>query len=153
MSRYARRTASVVVRPNITSSFEYPKTNASFLSIRVTSTSSPSASDKRVPSSRPPKPAPRTTTRVFTGRSCQPRRATQAGAPAVPAPGLGRRLLVDVESRLLGWSREATFDALRHPGHQDIVAEPLPALLRVVDRDDRPAVRRRAGCVKELTVR
>ena len=37
-----------VVRPNITSSFAYPKTNASFLSIRVTSISSPSASDNMV---------------------------------------------------------------------------------------------------------
>src|SRR5713226_514960 len=61
MSRYSRRIASSVVRPNITSSFEYPKTNASFLSIRVTSTLSASASDNMVASSRPPKPAPRTT--------------------------------------------------------------------------------------------
>src|SRR5438270_13868785 len=37
--------------------------NASFLSIRVTSTVSPSASDNMVESSRPPKPAPRTTMR------------------------------------------------------------------------------------------
>ena len=63
ISRYGRRTASRVVRPNITSSFEYPKTNASLLSIRTTATSSPSASDSSVASSSPPKPAPRTTTR------------------------------------------------------------------------------------------
>src|SRR3989442_8908459 len=69
MSRYGRRIASGVVRPNIPSSFEYPKTNASFLSIRVTSTSSPSASDNTVASSRPPKPAPRTKTWLFIKRS------------------------------------------------------------------------------------
>src|SRR5512132_3731295 len=63
MSRYGSRTASSVVRPNMKSSFEYPKTNASSLSISVTSTSSPTASDNVDASSRPPKPAPRITTR------------------------------------------------------------------------------------------
>ena len=49
--------------PNITSSFEKPKTNASVLSISVTSTSSATASESMVLSSRPPNPAPRMTTR------------------------------------------------------------------------------------------
>src|SRR2546430_6885849 len=48
----------------------------------VTSTSSPSASDKTVASSRPPKPAPRRTTRVLTGGAYRPRhgRRSRSGA-------------------------------------------------------------------------
>src|SRR5689334_15207905 len=49
----------------MTSSFEKPKTNASLLSIRVTSIPAPNVSDRRVLSSRPPKPAPRMTTCGF----------------------------------------------------------------------------------------
>ena len=48
----------------MTSSFENPKTKPSLLSMSTTSTSSPSASDSRVVSSSPPKPAPRTTMRT-----------------------------------------------------------------------------------------
>jgi len=36
---------------------------------------------------------------------------------------------VDVDGRLLGGSREPALDALLHPGHEDVVTEPLPALL------------------------
>src|SRR5918993_1693422 len=48
----------------MTSSFEKPNMNASARSISVTSTWSPSSSDIRVDSSRPPKPAPSTSTEV-----------------------------------------------------------------------------------------
>ena len=65
-SRYGRRTAAGVRVPNITSSFEKPKTKASARSISVTSTRSPSASDSRVDSSSPPNPAPRMSTEVVT---------------------------------------------------------------------------------------
>src|SRR5712692_10068365 len=101
MSRYARRTASGVVRPNIRSSFEYPKTNASFLSIRVTSTSSPSASDNMVASSRPPKPAPRTTTRVFIGRSFQHRSVAAQALACLFVVLLGEDALVAQVPKLL----------------------------------------------------
>ncbi len=57
-------TSAAERRPNITSSFEYPKTNESLWSIIVTSISSPRASEREVASSRPPKPAPRIRTRV-----------------------------------------------------------------------------------------
>src|SRR5215831_6317957 len=48
----------------MTSSFEKPNTNASLLSIRGMSTSSPNSSDRRVVNSRPPNPAPRTRMRM-----------------------------------------------------------------------------------------
>ena len=54
------------VRPNITSSFENPNTNASLRSISTTSMSSPNSSDSLVVSSRPPNPAPSTSTRIVT---------------------------------------------------------------------------------------
>src|SRR6185312_4566045 len=69
ISLYGIRTASGVVRPNITSSFAKPNTNASLLSISVTAMSSPSASESVVASSRPPNPAPRMTTRVCIARA------------------------------------------------------------------------------------
>ena len=55
---------------------------------------------------------------------------------------LNRLLLlqvVDVKDRLLWWHGEPAFDALLHSGHQDVIAEPLPTLLGVVDSHDRPA--------------
>src|SRR5881397_3436465 len=61
------RTDSVVRLPNITSSFENPNTKLSARSISVISTWSPSSSDRRVESSSPPKPAPRTSTDVVMG--------------------------------------------------------------------------------------
>src|SRR5204863_7614456 len=61
---YGSRTESRAVRPNITSSFEYPKTNESALSIRTTSTWSRAPSERRVASSKPPNPAPAITTRI-----------------------------------------------------------------------------------------
>src|SRR5207248_985875 len=61
-----------------------PKTKASLRSIRVTSTWSPSDSDRIVLSSMPPKPAPRTVTRVLIGA---PRpRNTAAGPPRGRGP-------------------------------------------------------------------
>src|SRR4029077_9662303 len=58
--------------PNITSSLEKPKTKLSVLSMSTTSTSAPNSSESRVVSSRPPNPAPSTTTRMtgtLTARS------------------------------------------------------------------------------------
>src|SRR3990172_594188 len=69
MSRYEMRTSSGDLRPNITSSFEYPKENVSLLSMRRRSNESPNSSDKRADSSRPPNPAPRTITRSFNESS------------------------------------------------------------------------------------
>ena len=63
-SRYGWRASAGICRPNITSSLEKPKTNASPLSMRTMSMASPKASERIVVSSRPPKPAPSTTTRV-----------------------------------------------------------------------------------------
>ena len=58
----------------MTSNFEKPKTNPSALSINVTSTSSPSCSDNVVDSSRPPKPAPSTKTRITCSLAVAPDR-------------------------------------------------------------------------------
>src|SRR2546423_9770671 len=64
----------------MTSSFEKPKTNASFLSISVTRTLSATVSDSRVASSRPANPAPRIPTRrwldAMVGEATPPTTAT-----------------------------------------------------------------------------
>src|SRR6187551_105382 len=98
ISRYGRRTSSAAFRPNSTSSFEYPKTNASLLSIRATSTSAATASDSIVASSRPPKPAPRMRTRCtrrYYSRSSGRSRSgasnpADCGGRARYGPGLAR---------------------------------------------------------------
>ena len=64
MSRYGWRASAGICRPNITSSLEKPNTNDSPLSMSTMSIASPNASDRIVVNSRPPKPAPSTTTRV-----------------------------------------------------------------------------------------
>jgi hypothetical protein len=63
-SEYGWSTASGCSRPNITSSFENPKTNPSVRSIRTTSPPGPSSPANREVSSKPPKPAPNTKTRI-----------------------------------------------------------------------------------------
>ena len=63
-SRYRCVTPRRSARPNMSSNFEKPKTNPSFLSIRVTSASAPKASDSRDATSSPPNPAPKTRNRV-----------------------------------------------------------------------------------------
>ena len=40
-----------------------------------------------------------------------------------------RLQVVHFERGLLWWCGEAAFDAFLQPGHQDVVAEPLPTLL------------------------
>src|SRR6266496_4777887 len=54
-----------------------------------------------------------------------------------------RLLVVNAEGRLLRGRRKAALDAFVHARHQHVVAEAFPALLRVVNGDDRPAVSRR----------
>src|SRR3954469_2110495 len=79
-----------------------------------------------------------------------------SGGARVPRPrrGLsGRRLVADLETRLLGRRREATLDACLHPGHQRAVAKLIPAFLRVMDRDDHPAVGGRARGMEHLALR
>src|SRR5262249_36768469 len=68
-------------------------------------------------------------------------------------PDLARLLVVNGEGRLLRRDGEATLDALGHARHQCPVAEVLPALLRLVNRDDRPTLGRRPGCVEDLPFR
>src|SRR3954468_16651759 len=69
MSAYGIFTASADCRPSITSSLEKPKKNESLRSISVTRTASAIVSERRVASSSPAKPAPRTSTWCFTWRS------------------------------------------------------------------------------------
>src|SRR4051794_18731357 len=57
---------------------------------------------------------------------------------------------VQVDGRLLRRRLEAALDPCLHPRHEDVVAEPLPALLRVVDRQDRPSTGRRPCGVVDL---
>jgi hypothetical protein len=64
-----------------------------------------------------------------------------------------RQVSVDLEYGLLGRRGEAALDAPLQARHQDRVTEAFPALLRVVDGDDDPAVRGRAGEVVELASR
>src|SRR6266542_193920 len=61
-----------------------------------------------------------------------------------------RLLVVNAEGRLLRGRRKAALDAFVHARHQHVVAEAFPALLRVVNGDDRPAVSRRPGRVEDL---
>jgi hypothetical protein len=63
---------------------------------------------------------------------------------------LARPLVVNGEGRLLRGRGESDFDVRTHDPDQVFVAEAFPALLRVVNRDDDPAVSRRPGCVKDL---
>lgn len=67
--------------------------------------------------------------------------------------GLLRQQVMDLEGRLLWRCRKPAFDALLHSGHQDILAEPLPTLLGVVDCHDCPAAGRRAGRMEDLALR
>ena len=59
-----------------------------------------------------------------------------------------RLLVVDLEGALLRRCRESAFDARLHLGHEDAITEPLPTLLGLVNRDDRPAAIRRATRVE-----
>src|SRR6266516_3487779 len=54
------------------------------------------------------------------------------------------------KGRLLRGRGKAALDAFVHARHQHVVAEAFPALLRVVNGDDRPAVSRRPGRVEDL---
>src|SRR4051812_15213204 len=71
-SAYGCTTSFAVVRPNITSSFENPKTNPSDLSMRTRSRSVPNSSDNSAVSSSPPNPAPSTTTLIPHGNHHHP---------------------------------------------------------------------------------
>ena len=104
MSAYGWNTASAVVRPNITSSFEKPNTNPSARSISTTSTSSPSSSDNRVVSSRPPNPAPSTTTRMpFPRRTTPTQDATTGSGAELGVEGLEALVhLADQVAHLVG---------------------------------------------------
>src|ERR687883_399315 len=64
--------------------------------------------------------------------------------------GVGPVLVEHLEHRLLWGFGESTRDALLHAWHQDRVSEGLPALLRVVHREDGPAVGGGAGRVEHL---
>lgn len=63
-----------------------------------------------------------------------------------------RLQVMDLKGRFLWWCGEAAFDSLFHMGHQDAVAEPLPTLLGVVDRHDRPPTSRRPSNVEYLVL-
>jgi hypothetical protein len=86
MSRYSSRTSSAVRRPNMTSSFEKPKTKASLWSMSVTSTSSATSLDSRVDSSRPPKPAPKTTTCTAIPPQAAAQAPLSGQLPSTPLP-------------------------------------------------------------------
>src|SRR5690242_6349518 len=87
------RTSSGLFRPNMTSSFEKPKTNEFLLSISARLSRSGSASERSDVSSRPPKPAPSTTTRVFAITA-------PAGARRPPGVRSCARQLHDAQVRL-----------------------------------------------------
>ena len=73
VGRYGNRIAPGSTNPNITSSFEYPNTKLSLLSINVTATLSPSASERHVANSNPPNPAPKIKTRTCFSLRTGPR--------------------------------------------------------------------------------
>src|SRR6266566_6835444 len=98
--RYGCVTAEGRARPNMTSSLEKPKMNPSLRSISTTSTASPNSVDNLVVSSRPPNPAPRTTTRT--------------AAVYLPAANRTEEELSDGLVINLGYAPDAGF---RHNGH------------------------------------
>src|SRR3954452_14463998 len=87
-----------------------------------------------------------------TGLSNRAGRPVPTGPPAEWNRAL-RLQRVDFEGRLVRREGKAAVDPRLHPRHQRVVAKPLPALLRVVHGDDRPASVRRTGRVEELAWR
>src|SRR5690349_6640906 len=71
----------------------------------VTSTASGTASDSRVASSSPPKPAPRITTRSIAG---DPRTASRIGRAAAASLGAGRRAQLGLQTGDDGHNRKMT---------------------------------------------
>src|SRR5215831_4888748 len=63
---------------------------------------------------------------------------------------LSALLVVDREDRLLRRRGKAALDAFGHARHEDLVAEALPTLLRLVNGDDRPTISGRPGNVEDL---
>ena len=110
---------------------------------------------KRVDALHPGGPA-----RPCSGRRRRPARWVSTGPLHSYEPvcrcalplGLLRLQVVNVKGCLLWRGGESTFDALLHSGHQDAVAEPLPTLLGIVNRHDRPATSRRASRVEGLAL-
>src|SRR4051794_39362797 len=70
-------------------------------------------------------------------------------SPVVRSP----QQVVNLEGGFLRRGGEAARDTLLHAGHQDVVPKRFPALLRIEECRDRPAVGRRACRMKELTLR
>src|SRR3954449_10954492 len=64
--------------------------------------------------------------------------------------GSGGPLVGDLEARLLRRALEAAVHAGRQLGHQDVIAKAFPALLRVVDRHNRPTALGGPGCMEHL---
>jgi len=98
-----------------------------------------------------------THSRLDAKRSSSPDTNRDAGHERQPQlrgrpPICLRHRLVDVERRLLWWRRETALDSLLHARHQDVVAEAVPTVLRLVDGHDRPSVGRRTGGMEDLPV-
>src|SRR6476620_10543157 len=74
-----------------------------------------------------------------------------AGRRSPVRSGRGPDLVDYLEHRLLQRLGEPAGDACLHAWHQRRISEGLPALLRVVQGDDGPPVRRRAGRMELLT--
>src|SRR6476620_10581020 len=74
-----------------------------------------------------------------------------AGRRSPVRAGRGPDLVDYLEHRLLQRLGEPAGDACLHAWHQRRISEGLPALLRVVQGDDGPPVRRRAGRMELLT--
>src|SRR6478752_5803000 len=74
-----------------------------------------------------------------------------AGRRSPVRSGRGPDLVDYLEHRLLRRLGEPAGDACLHTWHQNRVSEGLPALLRVVQGDDGPPVRRRAGRMERTT--
>ena len=62
-------------------------------------------------------------------------------------------MVVDLERSLLGLGLEPTFDTSLQRRDERLVAELLPALAGLVNRDDQPTTVGRAGYMSDLTVR
>src|SRR5215470_2043347 len=61
-----------------------------------------------------------------------------------------RLLVVDLKRLFLRWHGETSLHALLQSWHQHVIAESLPALLRLVDGHNGPATGRRSSRVEDL---
>src|SRR5215831_2739675 len=86
------------------------------------------------------------------GPSGRWRQSALGRCSAVLLGRLLRLLVVDLKRLFLRWHGETSRHALLQSRHQHVIAESLPALLRLVDGHNGPATGRRSSRVEDLAL-